>query len=71
LVIVRALSATGEAIALVGLTEATGGGECGEALIAGGGADAAARAQLGNRQRVVDLGECGGDALVDGTGRLT
>jgi len=70
LIIVRALSATGEAIALVGLTEATGGGESGEALIAGGGADAAARAAR-QTAAVVDLGERGGDALVNGTGRLT
>jgi len=66
---VRALSATGDAIALFGLAEAAGGSEGGEALVEGGGADAAARAQLGKRQRVVDIGERGGDALVDGTGR--
>ena len=68
LIVARALSATGEAITLVGLAEAAGGGEGGEALVEGGGADAAARAQLGERQRAVDIGECGSDALVDGTG---
>ena len=44
---------------LVGLAETAGGGEGGEALIEGGGADAAARAQLDERQRAVDIGECG------------
>ena len=68
LIVARALSATGEAITLVGLAEAAGGGEGGEALVEGGGADAAPRAQLGERQRAVDIGECGSDALVDGTG---
>jgi hypothetical protein len=32
LIVVRALSATGEAIALIGLAEAAGGGEGGETL---------------------------------------
>src|SRR5271165_1933388 len=68
LIVARALSATGEAITLVGLAEAAGGGKGGEALVEGGGADAAARAQLGEWQRAVDVGECGSDALVDGTG---
>ena len=53
---------------MVGLAEAAGGGEGGKTLVEGGGADAAARAQLGERQRAVDIGECGSDALVDGTG---
>jgi len=64
-VIARAPSATGEAITLVGLAEAAGGGEGCEALVEGGGADAAARAQLGEWQRAVDVGECGRDALVE------
>src|SRR5271157_4578153 len=68
LIVARALSATGEAITLVGLAEAAGGGKGGEALVEGGGADAAARAQLGEWRRAVDVGECGSDALVDGTG---
>ena len=64
----RALSATGETIALVGLAEAAGSGEGSEALVEGGGADAAACAQFGKRQWMVDVGERGRDALVDGTG---
>ena len=68
LIVARALSATGEAITLVGLAEAAGGGKGGEALVEGGGSDAAARAQLGEWQRAVDVGECGRDALVEGTG---
>src|SRR5208337_3137658 len=63
LIVARALSATGEAITLVGLAEAAGGGKGGEALVEGGGSDAAARAQLGEWQRAVDVGECGSDAL--------
>ena len=62
-------SATGEVIALVRPAEAAGGGQGCEALVEGGGADAASRAQLGKRQRAVDIGECGSDALVDGAGR--
>src|SRR5271166_6297501 len=68
LIVARALSATGEAITLVGLAEAAGGGKGGKALVEGGGTDAAARAQLGEWQRAVDVGECGSDALVEGTG---
>ena len=44
---------------------AAGGGKGGEALVEGGGTDAAARAQLGEWQRAVDVGECGRDALVE------
>src|SRR5208337_364586 len=68
LIVVRALSATGEAITLVGLAEAAGGGEGGEALVEGGGADAAPRAQLGEWHWAVDVGECSSDALVEGSG---
>ena len=59
---------TGEAIAPLGSVESAGGDEGSEAPVEGGGADAAARAQLDERQRAVDIGECGSDALVDGTG---
>jgi hypothetical protein len=52
---------------LIGLAEAAGGGEGGETLVEGGGTDTATRTQLGKRQRVFDIGESGGDALVDGT----
>src|SRR5271166_4840351 len=55
-IVARALSATGEAITLVGFAEAAGGGKGGEALVEGGGSDAAARAQLGEWQRAVDVG---------------
>ena len=65
----RARSVTGEAIALLGSAESAGGDEGSEALVEGGGADAAARAQLGKRHRPVDIGERGSDALVYGTGR--
>ena len=53
----RARSVTGEAIALLGSVESAGGDEGSEALVEGGGADAAARAQLGKRHRLVDIGE--------------
>jgi hypothetical protein len=53
---------------LVGLAEAAGGGKGGEALVEGGGADAAACAQFGEWQRAVDVGERSRDALVEGSG---
>jgi hypothetical protein len=49
---------------LVGLAEAAGGGKGGEALVEGGGADAAACAQFGEWPRAVDVGERSRDALV-------
>jgi hypothetical protein len=68
LIVVRAPSVTGKAIAFVRLAEAAGGDQGCEALVEGGGADAAARAQLGKGQRAVAIGERGGDTFVDGTG---
>ena len=53
---------------MVGFAEAAGGGKGGEALVEGGGADAAARAQFGEWQRAVDVDERSRDALVEGSG---
>jgi hypothetical protein len=58
-------SAVGEAVAFVGLGDAAGGGEGSEALVQGGGADAALGAQLGERHGTGDFGKCCGDALVE------
>ncbi len=58
-------SVAGELVAFVGLGNAAGGGEGGEALVQGGGADAAAPAQFGERHGGGDVGKCCGDALVD------
>ena len=69
LIVGRRCSASSEAIAIVGLDEVAGGGQGSQALVEGGGADAAQRAQLGERQRAVDIGERHGDALVDGAAR--
>ena len=66
LIIVRARSVTGEAIALLGSAESAGGDEGSEALVEGGGADAAARAQLGEWQRAADV-SVGRTATVDRT----
>ena len=59
------VSSCAETIALVGSAEAAGGGERGEALVEGCGANPADRAQFGERQRVIDIGECCDDTLVD------
>src|SRR5258708_21078441 len=56
----------GETIAVVGFDEAASGGHGGQPLIEAGGADAAAPTQFGECKRTGGLGECGGDALVDG-----
>ena len=50
LIIVRARSVTGDAIALLGSAESAGGDEGSEALVEGGGADAAASCVCGNRR---------------------
>src|SRR6266481_4801498 len=57
-----------EPIAVTGPDEAAFGGEGCEALVEGCGTDAAARAQLGEWQRVIEIGERRGDALIDGAG---
>jgi len=62
-VVVR--SVAGAAVALVGLDDAAGGGEGSEAFIQGGGADAAAAAQLGEPHGTATVGKCCGDALVE------
>jgi hypothetical protein len=53
----------GEAVALIGLADAAGGGEGGEAVVQGGGADAAVPAQFGERHGAI--GKSSGDALVE------
>ena len=50
---------------MVGIDDAAGVGEGGEALVRGGGADAAAVAQLGEWHGAGDVGKCCGDALVE------
>src|SRR5260221_4750371 len=59
-------SGGGKTIAVVGFDEAASGGHGGQPLIEAGGADAAAPTQFGECKRTGGLGECGGDALVDG-----
>src|SRR5712671_3696763 len=59
-------SGGGETIAVVGFDEAASGGHGGQPLIEAGGADAASPTQFGECKRTGGLGECGGDALVDG-----
>src|ERR1700730_12545885 len=49
-------SAVGEAVSFVGLGNATGGSEGGEALVQGGGADAAAGAQFAEGHGADDVG---------------
>jgi hypothetical protein len=65
----RRCSAWREAMAVVGPEETAFGREGCGALVKGGGADPAQRAQLGERQWAVDVGERQGDAVVDGTWR--
>jgi hypothetical protein len=48
---------------LIGLADAAGGGEGGEAFVQGSGADAAAPAQFGERHGAI--GKSSGDALVE------
>src|SRR5260221_9703152 len=59
-------SGGGETIAVVGFDEAASGGHGGQPLIEAGGADATSPTQFGECKRTGGLGECGGDALVDG-----
>src|SRR5260221_14685457 len=59
-------SGGGETIAVVGFDEAASGGHGGQPLIEAGGAELAAPTQFGECKRAGGLGECGGDALVDG-----
>ena len=59
------LSVVGGAIAVAVLENAAIGGEGCEALVEGGGADAALGAQLSKRQRLIGLGEDGHDAFVE------
>ena len=44
----------------------TCGGQGGQSRVQAGGAHAAHSTQFGERNRVVGITECGGDALVDG-----
>jgi hypothetical protein len=61
------LAATGEAVTVGGFGDQTGGGHGGEALVESGGADAAGRAQFGERAGLVAACEGCGDALIDGS----
>src|SRR5260370_2432669 len=63
-------SGGGKTIAVVGFDEAASGGQGGQPLIEAGGADAAAPTQFGECKRTGGLGECGGEAVVDGAFRL-
>ena len=56
-------------VAGVGLDDAAGGGECGEALVEGGGADAAAVTQLREWHGTAGVGERGYDAAKKVLGR--
>jgi hypothetical protein len=53
---------------LIGLGDAAGGGEGGEALVQDGGVDAAARAQFGERRGAINVGKSSSDALVESGG---
>jgi hypothetical protein len=59
-------SATGEAVSVGGFVDQTGGGHGGEALVERGGADAAGRAQFGERPGLVAACKGRGDALIEG-----
>src|SRR5712692_7440741 len=67
-IVAQALSAAGETVALDGPDDAAGRDEGCQPLVEGGGADAAEGAQLRDRERAIGIGQCGGDALVDGAG---
>jgi len=54
------------ALAMVGLDDASGVGEGSKALVQGGGADAAAVAQLDEGHGAGDVGKYCGDAVVEG-----
>ena len=57
-----------EPITITGPDEAASGGHRCEALVERCGTHATARAQLGEWQRVIEIGERRGDALIDGAG---
>ena len=58
-------SAVDEAIAAVGFGDATGGAQCGDALVERGGADSGLGSQLGERDRLTGIGEDGQDAIIE------
>lgn len=57
---------TGETVAVRGFDDETSGGHSGEAFVERGGANAAGRAQFGERPGLVSPCKGGGDALIDG-----
>src|ERR1700730_5953850 len=59
-------SGCGETISVIGFDEAASGGHGCQPLIEAGGADAASPTKFGELKRTGGLGECGGDALIDG-----
>ena len=58
-------SANGEAVSAGGFDDEAGGGHRGEALVEGGGANAAGCPQFGERLRLLAVREGCGDALID------
>jgi hypothetical protein len=58
-------SANGEAVSVGGFDDEAGGGHGGEALVEGGGANAAGCPQFGERLRLLAFREGCGDALID------
>ena len=58
-------SAVGETVAAVDFDDAAGGAEHTDPLVQRDGADAASRSQLGERNRLIGLGEDGQDAFVE------
>ena len=59
----------GEAIAAVDFDDAAGGAECSDAFEERGGTNFGLRSQLGERDRVISIGEKAQDAVVEGAGR--
>src|SRR5271170_7700277 len=71
----RRVSATGDAVAVRGFDDEPSGGQGSEALIEGGGADAAAGAQFGERRGLPAVRESSGDPrsgswVIASTGRI-
>ena len=60
-------SVTGEAVTVGRFDDEAGGGHGREALVEGGGADAAGCPQFGERPGLLAVGEGCGDALIDGS----
>ena len=58
-------TANGEAVSVRGFDDEAVGGHCGEALVEGGGANAAGCPQFGERLRLLAVREGCGDALID------